>query len=129
MKVYTINAIEVDGKEVLRGSFIDISESIFPDLAGRVAHIRNGELRVPCFVESLEAIIVGLTSDDLALQKRLLLRHCQAFVSRNIATRWKEWKKLAAALELDEGISREEAEVGAARKLNLLAFMAEREAS
>lgn len=129
MKLYTLAKVGVSEKEVPQGSFIDISEAILPGLTGKGAYIKDGVLRVPCFVESLETLIVGLTADDLVLQKQLLLKHCQAFGSRNIGNKWKEWEKRVAAMELNGGISRDEAEFEAARKLNLLAFLADRRVS
>jgi hypothetical protein len=128
VKVYTHATINIDGKDVPKGSFVDILEYSLPELTGKVAYIKNGQLHVPRFVESLESLIAGLTSDDLVEQKRLLLLHCLDLSSRNIVTKWKEWEKRVAAM-VNEGISRDEAEVEAARKLNLLAFLDERRVS
>lgn len=126
MRVFTFVEIEIDGAGVPQGNFIEIHEAALPGLSGKVAYIKDGVLRVPRHVESLEALIVGLTADDLVLQKQQLLKHCQAFGGRNIGNRWKEWEKRAEALMDNGGISREEAETEAARKLNLLAFLNDR---
>jgi hypothetical protein len=123
VKVFTQVAIEIAEKQVPQGSFIDISETDLPDLKDKVAYITDGTLFVPRHVHGLASVIAGLTTEDLGLQKQLLLRHCQAYDRKHIHNKWNEWEKRAAAMELDKGVSREEAEFEIAIKLNLLAFL------
>lgn len=125
MKVYTQATIEVAGHKVPKGTFIDIPETLLPSLAGKVAYLLDGGLRTPRNVDDLEALIVGLTADNLALQRLLLRRHCEAFDQNHIRGRWNAWERKTAAMVLDEGMSRGAAERDAARDLNLLAFLEE----
>lgn len=126
MKVCALATIEVSQKEVPQGSFIDIPEADLPGLSGKVAYIKDCVLRVPHHVASLEAVIVGLTTDNLVMQKEFLIKHCQAFGIRYIDNKWKEWEKRVTAMQLDKQVRREEAEIEAASELNLLAFLKER---
>ena len=123
MKVCALVPVKVAEKEVPKGSFIDIPETDLPGFSGKIASIKEGVLRVPLHVASLEDLIVGLTTDDLVMQKEFLIKHCQAFDGKSIHNRWKEWTKRAAAIELDKQVSKKEAEIEAARELNLLAFL------
>lgn len=126
MKICALAPIEVEEKEVPKGSFIDIPETDLPRLSGKIAYIKDGVLRVPLHVASLEDLIVGLTSDDLVMQKEFLTKHCQAFDGKSIHNRWKELIKRAATIEHDKQVSKDEAEIEAARELNLLAFLDDR---
>ncbi|AJY69783.1 hypothetical protein RW64_09345 [Geobacter sulfurreducens] len=125
MKVYTQATIEVAGHDVPKDTFMDISEALLPSLAGKVAYLADGGLRTSRNVDDLEALIVGLTADDLALQRLLLMRYCEAFDQNHIGGRWNAWELNTAAMVLNEGMVREEAELEAARDLNLLAFLEE----
>ncbi|MBK5275612.1 MAG: hypothetical protein JJE30_11240 [Desulfuromonadales bacterium] len=127
MKVYALATIEVANKEVPQGSFIDISETDLPDFSGKIAYIKDGVLRVPRHVASLEELIVGLTTDDLVMQKQFLIKHCQSFNGKSIQDRLIAWTKRAASIELDKHVSKKEAEIEAARELNLLAFLDDRQ--
>ena len=126
MKVFTLEAIEVAEEQIPQGSFIDIPVDILPDLVGKVAYIMNGKLRVPRHIKSLETLIAGLTSEDLELQKQMLLQYCQPFAPNHIHNKWNEWEKMASAMQSNEGLSREEAELEAAKKMNLIAFLEDR---
>ena len=90
------------------------------------AKIENGELKLLCPADDLTSIIVGLTRNDLSLQKKLLLRHCQRYdpVTHFWTLRGK-WEERAAILEYDAGLTREDAEVSAAEMYHLSAFMDE----
>ena len=123
MKVFTLLPIEIVEKQVPQGTFLEISETDLSDLKGKVAYIKEGTLFVPRHVGDLASVIVGLTTEDLVLQKQLLSRHCQAYDSNYIHNKWEEWEKRAEALERDKGVSREEAKFEAAKELNLLAFL------
>lgn len=125
MRVYTQACIEVAGHDVQKGTFIDIPEALLPSLVGKVAYLADGELRTPRNVDDLEALIVGLTADDLALQRLLLMRHCEAFDQNHIGGRWRAWERKTAAMVRNEGMSQGDAEREAARDLNLLAFLEE----
>jgi hypothetical protein len=126
MKVFTLVEIEIAEEQIPRGSFIDIPVDTLPDLIGKVAYIMNGKLRVPRHVKSLETLIAGLTSEDLELQKQMLLQYCQPFSPNHIHNKWDEWEKMASAMQSNEGISRDESELEAANKLNLMAFLEDR---
>jgi hypothetical protein len=71
----------------------------------------------------LAAEIVRLSADNLALQRELLTRYCQAYDQKHIADLWEAWEERAAIMEYDGGLSRHEAEYQAAKRLHLLAFM------
>lgn len=125
MKVYTQATIEVAGHDVPKGTFIDIPETLLPSFAGKVAYLADGELRTPRNVDDLEALLVGLTADDLALQRLLFRRHCESIDQNLIGGRWRAWERKTAAMVLNEGMSRGEAEREATRDLNVLAFLEE----
>ena len=73
--------------------------------------------------DDLAAAIVRLSADNLALQRELLTRYCQAYDQKHIADLWEAWEERAAIMEYDGGLSRHEAEYQAAKRLHLLAFM------
>ncbi|MGA2404131.1 MAG: hypothetical protein ABSG91_20895 [Syntrophobacteraceae bacterium] len=123
MKVFTLMAIEIAENLVPKGSFIDISETDLSDLKGKVAYIKDGTLLVSRHVGDLASLIVGLTTEDLLIQKHLLLLYCQAYDPKYIHKKWDEWEKRAATLERENALSRKEAEFEAAKELNLLAFL------
>ena len=89
------------------------------------AWIQDGELRATGPVSDLAAEIVKLTGDDMDLQKRLLLEHCQAFQSSHIWRLFEQWEERAAILEYDAGLPRQEAEKEAARLYHLTPWLRE----
>jgi len=74
-------------------------------------------------IYDLAAEIVRLSADNLALQRELLTRYCQAYDQKHIADLWEAWEERAAIMEYDGGLSRHEAEYLAAKRVHLLAFM------
>lgn len=85
----------------------------------------TGELRTSGHIDDLAGEIVKLTADNLPQQRHLLTRHCEAFDKQHIWKRWEDWRERAAILEYQERFTRKEAELEAARRLNLLAFLDE----
>jgi putative DNA primase/helicase len=83
----------------------------------------SGELMTRGSCGDLAAEIVRLSADNLALQRELLTRYCQAYDQKHIADLWEAWEERAAIMEYDGGLSRHEAEYQAAKRLHLLAFM------
>jgi hypothetical protein len=82
-----------------------------------------GELKIRGTCDDLVAAIVRLSADNLALQRELLTRYCEAYDQKHIADLWEAWEERAAIMEYDGGLSRHEAEYQAAKRLHLLAFM------
>jgi hypothetical protein len=100
----------------------ETEETKFP---APVAWIEGGELRTAGQVDNLAAEIVKLTSDNLDLQKRLLLEYCQPFQDTH---RWRlvdQWEERSAILEYEAGLPRQEAEKEAARMYHLTAWLRE----
>lgn len=90
------------------------------------ARLESDELKMITPVDNLAAVIVGLTTHDLDLQKRLLLKHCQQYAPNTHFWALKEkWEEKAAILEYDSGMTREEAELTAAKMYFLEAFLPE----
>jgi putative DNA primase/helicase len=83
----------------------------------------TGELMTRGSCDDLAAEIVRLSADNLALQRELLTRYCKAYDQKHIADLWEAWEERAAIMEYDGGLSRQEAEYQAAKRLHLLAFM------
>jgi putative DNA primase/helicase len=83
----------------------------------------TGELMTRGSCGDLAAEIVRLSADNLALQRELLTRYCQAYDQKHIADLWEAWEERAAIMEYDGGLSRHQAEYQAAKRLHLLAFM------
>ncbi|SHJ67497.1 hypothetical protein SAMN02745165_02914 [Malonomonas rubra DSM 5091] len=91
-----------------------------------IARLEAEELRMITPVENLAAVIVGLTENNLELQKKLLLKHCQQYAPNTHFRALKEkWEEKAAILEYDAGMTREEAEHKAAQMYLLEAFLPE----
>jgi hypothetical protein len=114
------------------GQIIEIPPALLEKLRGKVAEIScqpeawltdKGELRTRGVVPDLAAAIVGLTTDNLALQRELLSRHCEAYDRNHIQHLWAQWAERSAIMEHDGGLSRHEAEYQAAERLHLLAFL------
>jgi len=113
------------------GRIIEIPPALLKRLQGKVTPLsqpeawltNNGELRTRGVVHDLAAAIVGLTSDNLPLQRELLTRHCEAFDRHHIEHLWEQWAERAAIMEHDGGLSRQDAEYQAVERLHLLAFL------
>jgi hypothetical protein len=113
------------------GRIIEIPPALLEKLQGKVTPLsqpeawltENGELRTRGVLLDLAATIVGLTSDNLPLQRNLLARHCEAYDRHHIEQLWELWEERAAVMEHDGGLSRHEAECQAAERLHLLAFL------
>lgn len=90
------------------------------------ARIEDGELKLLYPTKDLASIIVGLTKNDLPLQKQLLRMHCQRYDPVTHFPDLKEmWEEKAAILEYCAGLPREEAEMEAAKMYHLETFMDE----
>ncbi len=95
-----------------------------PEAISDTATIEDGELKLLSPVDNLAAVIVGLTQNDLKLQKQMLIRHCQQYAPETHFWKLKEmWEERAAILEYDGGLTRHEAELEAAKMYHLLAFL------
>lgn len=116
------------------GQIIEISPVLLEKLKGKVEAISSpqapeawltdaGKLRTRGVIDDLAAVIVGLTADNLPLQRELLARHCEAYDRHHIVQLWELWEERAAIMECDGGLSRHEAECRAAERLHLLAFL------
>jgi len=85
----------------------------------------SGELRSRGVSDDLAGEIIAITSDDLALQAKLLRLH----VGRYSGPDWKalveDWEERSAIMEFDGNMTRLEAEYQAAVRLRLLAFLDE----
>jgi len=97
----------------------------FPEFPAAVAWLQGGELRTTGPVEDLAAEIVKLTGDDLDLQRRLLLDHCEAYDDNHLWHLFERWEERAAILEYEAGLSRHEAEKESARMYHLGAWLHE----
>lgn len=87
--------------------------------------IENGELRSTGVFSDLASEIVKLTGNDLELQRRLLISHCQAYAPTHLWSLAEKWNERAAILEYDAGMNRQQAEEEAAKQYNLIAFLAD----
>jgi hypothetical protein len=113
------------------GRIIEIPPALLEKLQGKVTPLsqpkawlnETEELHTHGVIPDLAAAIVGLTSDNLPLQRELLARHCEAYDRHHIGRLWELWEERAAIMEHDGGLSREEAECQAAERLHLLAFL------
>ncbi|MDY0270181.1 hypothetical protein [Trichloromonas sp.] len=97
----------------------------FPEFPAPVAWLQDGELRTTGPVGDLAAAIVRLTHNDLDLQRRLLVEHCEAFDENHIWRLFECWEERAAIMEHDGGLPRTEAEREAARMYHLTAWLPE----
>ena len=119
------------------GMVIDVSQEavrrlqkkirlVKPEKSKDRAKIINGELICLFPVDDLATVIVGLTENNLPLQKQLLLKYCQQYDPATHFWHQKEkWEEKAAILEYDAGLTRDDAEIKAAEMYHLLAFMDE----
>lgn len=113
------------------GRIIEIPPALLEKLQGKVTPLsqpeawltETGELRTRGVVPDLVATIVGLTSDNLPLQRELLTRHCEAYDRHHIGRLWELCEDRAAVMVHDGGLSRHDAECRAAERLHLLAFL------
>ncbi len=121
-----------DGEEVFNaGDIIDVPLDLAEQLAGYIAPIKEvgsawlekDELRTNGYVPDLPGEICRLTENNLPLQRTLLLRHCEGYDKNHFSGLAEEWEERAAIMEYDDGLSMEEAEKEAARRLNLSAFL------
>lgn len=97
----------------------------FPEFPTPRAWLQDGELRTTGPFPDLAGEIVRLTGDDLDLQRRLLVAHCQAFAPTHIWRLFEQWEERSAILEHDGGLPRTEAEHEAARMYHLTAWLPE----
>jgi len=121
-----------DGDEIFNiGEVIDIQhdlaaylgEHVTPILEAGSAWLINGELRTRGHVQDLAAEICCLTKGDLTLQRKLLKRHCEAYDRNHFWMKVQEWEEKTAIMQYDGGLSKDDAEIEAARILHLLAFL------
>ena len=139
MKARVIEPFQTKKGMIPTGMIIEIPPALLEKLQGKIEAIHSpiadgkaepeawltesGELRTRGAFDNLTAEIVRLTANNLSLQRELLIRHCQAYDRRHIGRLLEEWEERAAIMEHDGGLSREDAEYQAARRLQLLAFM------
>jgi hypothetical protein len=134
MKAQVIEAFPTTKGIIPVGQIIEISPALLEKLKGKVELIPSpqepkawltdaGELRTRGVVDDLAAVIVGLTADNLPLQRELLSRHCEAYDPHHIVRLWELWEERAAIMLHDGGLSQQDAEYQAAERLHLLAFL------
>jgi hypothetical protein len=131
MKVITVANLRLPGGEIPSGKVITIPDQFLQRLAGKVqpldqkAWLEEDELRTRGYISDLSSEIVRLTETDLSLQKILLQRHCEEYDHRHIWRLYELWEERAAIMEHNAGMTKEHAEVEAARSLMLTAFLEE----
>ena len=86
------------------------------------AWLQDGELRTTGVFADLAAEIVRLTTNDLALQSRLLFDHCDLYGPLHFWVLVDAWQKRVKALRRDYRLSKEDAEARAAKECHLLAW-------
>jgi len=134
MKGLVIEPLPTTKGIIPTGQIIEISPALLEKLKGKVEAIPSpqapeawlteaGELRTRGVIDDLAAVIVGLTADNLPLQRELLARHCEAYDRHHIENLWELWEERAAIMGHDGGLSRHDAEYQAAERLHLLAFL------
>jgi hypothetical protein len=131
MRAKVIEAFPTRKGLIPKGQIIDISPALLEKLKGKVEAItepkawltEKGELRTQGVFDDLAAEIVRLTKDNLPWQRELLTRHCGDYDQNHIGFLWEAWEERVAIMEHDGGLSRQEAEYEAAKRLHLLAFM------
>ena len=134
MKALVIEPLPTTKGIIPAGQIIEISPTLLEKLKGKVEAIPSpqaseawltdtGELRSRGVIDDLAAVIVGLTADNLPLQRELLAQHCEAYDRHHIGRLWELWEERAAIMEHDGGASRHDAEYQAAERLHLLAFL------
>lgn len=121
------------------GSFVEIPEEMFLQMAEYVqavapadtyrtekkAWLVNGELRTSGLIADLSGEVVKLTADDMPLQKKLLLLHCQKYDQHHFPALAELWQERAAIMQFHGGLSKEDAELSAAEILNCMAFLSD----
>lgn len=85
----------------------------------------TGELRTQGVFDDLAGEIVRLTTDNLPLQKKLLLLHIEAFDRHHFPAMVEQWAERAAILQHEDGMSRQDAEQKAVEMYHLQAFLKE----
>ena len=134
MKARVIEPFPTTKGIIPAGQIIEIPQVLLEKLKGKVEVITSpqepkawltdtGELRSRGVIDDLASVIVGLTADNLPLQRELLTRHCEAYDRHHIEYIWESWEERAAVMEHDGGLSRHAAEYQAAERLHLLAFL------
>lgn len=142
--VRVIKPFKRRGEIIPLGSAIEVPEEFLPKLDGFVeihlrkrqdpppewrplsrSWIQNRELRTTGVFDDLADEIIRLTSDDLELQRQLLIDHSEGYALPRIRHQIEAWEERAAIMEYDGGLPREQAEEEAARQYNLLAFLTE----
>jgi hypothetical protein len=134
MKARVIEPLPTTKGIIPAGQIIEISPALLEKLKGKAEAIpsaqapeawltETGELRTRGMIGDLAAVIVGLTADNLPLQRELLARHCEGYDRHHIEHIWVSWEERAAIMEHDGGLSRRDAEYQAAERLHLLAFL------
>jgi len=134
MKALVIEPLPTTKGIIPAGQIIEISPALLERLKGKVEAITSpqepevwltdtGELRTRGVIDDLAAVIVGLTADNLPLQRELLARHCEAYDPYHIGYLLEFWEERAAIMERDSGLSRHDAEYQAAERLHMLAFL------
>ena len=89
------------------------------------AWLEGGELHLRGAFPDLAAEIVILTGDNLSLQKDLLSKHCLSHSPTRIEALFEAWEERSAIIEHDGGLSREEAELEAAKLYHLIPWLSE----
>jgi hypothetical protein len=135
MRVRTIAVVTTPRGEIPPGKIITIPDEVLDRLKGKVEPLRavtvdgnawltlTGELRSSKPSADLAETICELTEDNLELQRKLLLRHCESFDRHHLPHLWELWAERAAIRQFDGGLDREESEHEAAKELHLLSFM------
>ena len=134
MKALVIEPFPTTKGIIPTGQIIEISPALLEKLKGKVEALlspqapeawltETGELRTRGVIDDLAAVIVGLTADNLPLQRELLARHCEAYDRHHIDQLGELWEERAAIMEYGGGLSRHDAEYQAAERLHLLAFL------
>ena len=145
MKAQVITDIVSARGIIPAGSIIEIPESVFAKLRGRVIPLPEidwrpepkawltdtGELRTTGAFPGqwpdggLTPEIIRLTTDNLPLQRKLL-REC---VDKYSNPQWKylveDWNERAGILQYDGGLTRQDAELAAAKLYRIEAFFEE----
>lgn len=139
LAVKVIKPFTRKGALITPGTVLDIPDDILPKLAGMVEPVKraekvvplrriwfeNGELRIVGVYDDLAKEIISLTKDDLPMQRRLLMEHCQQFGPAHIGRLFEAWEERAAIMEHDAGMTREQAEAEAAKGYHLTAWLDE----
>ena len=139
MKVQTITDVGSARGVIPAGYIIEIPESVFAQLRGRViplpatdwrpeprAWLENGELRIRGVFDDLAGEIIKLTSDNMPTQRKLLQLHVGIyFPGPHFRATVRKWTARAAHLYEIEGLGLNEARWQAAEEMRLLAWAEE----